>query len=187
LLLVLEAKNPDMLWVLVPIYLNWIITDYFQERRGTAFGNAIANGFVTTWVGVDWVRQTIKAELSLLKVSISILFILYGLTIMIEAARAKKIAQYIGRIREVSYFMIVATPIFYGVISIDLITIFAILLFFPIWYGLNELVNRILPVPATEEESFGSTSSLGDLGKMPELPAEPPMNYPPMGGFPPIR
>ena len=118
-ILLAPAKNPDMLWVLVPIYLNWIITDYFQERRGTAFGNAIANGFVTTWVGVDWVRQTIKAELSLLKVSISILFILYGLTIMIEAARAKKIAQYIGRIREVSYFMIVATPIFYGVISID--------------------------------------------------------------------
>ncbi|MBW2963533.1 hypothetical protein KY306_02035, partial [Candidatus Woesearchaeota archaeon] len=33
-------KNLNMLWIIVPIYVNWIFTDFFQERRRTSFGNA---------------------------------------------------------------------------------------------------------------------------------------------------
>jgi hypothetical protein len=166
-ILAAPAKQPEMLWILVPIYLNWVFTDYFQERKGTDFGNAMTNGVVTLWAGMDWTRQTIKVfEFStaiLTKIGISIIFIFYGLFIMVESARAKPIARYVGRVREVSYFMIVATPIFYGVIHIDLITIAAILLFFPIFYGLAELVDRILPAPPGEDEMGQPNLSMPEL------------------------
>ncbi|MFH0869234.1 MAG: hypothetical protein V1839_03340 [archaeon] len=162
------VKNPDMLWIIVPIYLNWIFTDYYQERKGTDFGNAITNGVVTLWVGVDWIRQAIKGAVFNVtlasKIGISVFFIIYGLTIMIMSAKAKKIAHYIGRIREVSYVAIVLTPIFYGVISINWTTIGAVLLFFPIWYGIAEIFNRLLPAPKSEEEQFGSMNKGKDIG-----------------------
>ena len=49
----------DLLWIIIPIYLTWIFTDFFQERRGTSLGNAITNGAVVLWVCVDWLRQTV--------------------------------------------------------------------------------------------------------------------------------
>ena len=181
-ILAAPAKQPEMLWILVPIYLNWIFTDYFQERKGTDFGNAMTNGVITLWAGMDWTRQAIKGfEFStaiLTKIGVSIFFIGYGLFVMLESARAKPIAKYIGRIREVSYFMIVATPIFYGVISIDLITLAAILLFFPIFYGLAELIDRLLPAPPGED-----ALSQPDL-KMSELEPSAGMQMPPMQGMP---
>ncbi|MEM2874325.1 MAG: hypothetical protein QW063_02695 [Candidatus Nanoarchaeia archaeon] len=154
-ILIAPIKQPDMLWILIPIYLNWVFTDYFQERKGTDFGNAMTNGAVALWAGMDWIRQTVKISefgiTTLVKIGIGALFILYGLFIMIESAKAKPIAKYIGRVREVSYFMIVTTPIFYSLIPIDLITLAAILLFFPIFYGLAELIDRLLPTPPGED------------------------------------
>jgi len=185
-------KNPDMLWILVPIYLNWIFTDYYQERKGTGFGNAITNGVVTLWVGVDWIRQAIKdatVNITLIsKIGISVFFIIYGLIIMIASAKAKKIAHYIGRIREVSFVAIVLTPIFYGIIPIDFTTLFAILIFFPIWYGIAEAVNRLLPAPKGEENADTAIggmqmSDLSSAGMPPagmQMPSTP-QNYPPQG------
>ena len=192
-ILAAPLKNPDMLWIIIPIYLNWVFTDYFQERKGTDFGNAITNGVIQLWVGIDWIRQTIKTiefnALFITKTIICVISMIWGLLIMVESARAKPIAHYIGRVREISYFMIVATPIFYGVIAPDMITIATILLFFPIFYGVGEAFDRLLPAPPGEEDSLGGVSS--DL-KMPEagagMPSMPEMpaggGMPPMGGMP---
>lgn len=182
-ILAAPLKNPDMLWIIIPIYLNWIFTDYFQERKGTDFGNAITNGVIQLWVGIDWIRQAIKTiefnALFITKTIICIISMTWGLLIMVESARAKPIAHYIGRVREISYFMIVATPIFYGVIAPDMITIATILLFFPIFYGVGEAFDRLLPAPPGEEESLGSISSdmkMPDMGAgagMPSMPSMP--------------
>jgi hypothetical protein len=176
-------KNPDMLWILIPIYVNWIFTDYLQERKGTDFGNAITNGVIQLWVGMDWIRQAIKqiefSALFVTKAIICMISMVWGLLIMVEGARAKPITHYIGRVREVSYFMIVATPIFYGVIAPDLITIAAVLLFFPIWYVIGEAFDRLMPAPPGEEESLGAVSS--DL-KMPDMGAGAGMPEMPSGG-----
>lgn len=181
-ILAAPAKQPDMLWILLPIYLNWIFTDYYQERKGTDFGNAITNGVIQLWVGVDWIRQAIKSvefnALFATKVIICAMSMFWGLLIMIESAKAKPIAHYIGRVREVSYFMIVATPIFYGVIAPDLITLAAILLFFPIFYGLAEAVDRLLPAPPGEDEMGKSNLNI------PELEPAAGMQMPPMQGMP---
>lgn len=194
-ILAAPIKQPDMLWILIPIYLNWIFTDYYQERKGTDFGNAITNGVVAVWVGIDWIRQLIKAKTiglaAATEIGVSIFFLIYGLIIMVESAKAKKIAHYIGRIREVTYFSIVLTPIFYGVIPFDLVTLVAILLFFPIFYGIGEAFDRLMPAPPGEEESLGEAPDLGaPAGEMPGLGAEagmPPAGMPgmpPAGGMP---
>ncbi|MEM4714332.1 MAG: hypothetical protein QXQ79_02215 [Candidatus Nanoarchaeia archaeon] len=176
-ILAAPLKNPDMLWILVPIYINWIATDYFQERKGTDFGNAITNGIVTLWVGVDWIRQTshnFQFSLSFFtKILLCVFIIIYSLIIIVECAKAKKIAHYIGRVREVSYFMIVLTPIIYGVINVDFITIGAILLFFPIWYLIGEIIDRALPPPPGEEQELENMPELKDLpSEVPSLPEE---------------
>lgn len=174
-ILAAPAKNLDMLWILIPIYLNWFVTDYYQEKKGTDFGNAITNGVVTLWAGIDWIRQLLKSvEMNaefMSKIGISIFYAIYGLIIMVESARAKKIAHYIGRVREVSYFAIVLTPIFYGVIVLDWITLTAILIFFPVIYLITEVIDRILPAPPGEEEDFGKLPDMGKESQMPELGA----------------
>ncbi len=173
-ILVAPIKNPELLWIVIPIYINWIATDYFQERKGTDFGNAITNGIVTLWVGVDWLRQLSQnfvLDLAFLsKIALCVLLLIYSLLIIFESAKAKKIAHYIGRVREVSYFMLVLTPIVYGVIDVDKITIFAIILFFPIWYLIGEAIDRALPAPPGEEKEVTNMPEL--KGLEPELPPE---------------
>ena len=184
-ILAAPLKNPDMLWILIPIYLNWIFTDYYQERKGTDFGNAITNGVVTLWAGIDWARQLVKNfafdAAFATKIAISAFYTIYGLVIMIESARAKNIAHYIGRVREISYFAIVFTPIIYGIISVDLITVGAILLFFPIVYVIAEAFDRLLPAPPGEDAMSQPDMKLPDLepgpssgtGAMPSMPEMP--------------
>jgi len=198
-ILISPIKNPELLWIIIPIYINWIATDYFQERKGTDFGNAITNGVVTLWVGIDWLRQ-LSHDFSLSmsffsKILLCILLLIYSALIIVECARARKIAHYIGRVREVSYFMIVLTPIVYGIIPIDSVTICAIALFFPIWYAIGEFIDRGLPAPPTEESEAGEMPELKDLGElspvsegpqgpqMPAGPAAPPITPP--AGLPP--
>jgi len=107
-------RHPELLWVLIPVYANWIIGDIYQEHKGTHIGNAISNGFVALWVGLDWGREltqnfTFGGE-SALKVGLIGFLILYGLMILIEGIRGKDIAKYIGRVREVTYLIICLTP-----------------------------------------------------------------------------
>ena len=53
--------NPDMLWILIPIWVGWIFADFFQEKKGTSLGNAISNGVLALWAGLDWIRTSIRA------------------------------------------------------------------------------------------------------------------------------
>ena len=178
-------RHPDMLWIIIPIYIAWISGDYFQEKKITDFGNAATNATIILWVSLDWARQTVKYTFDMMfaiKVIICILFIMYGLLILREVFKAKPIVHYIGRAREIGYFSVVVTPIFYNVISVDAITFAAIFMFFPVVYGINELWDRLLPnPPGMDEEQLGRS----DLN-IPELepqagagmPAMPEMKMP---------
>ncbi len=168
------ASNPDVLYILIPVYVNWLVNDYYQERRGTDLGNAAANGFTAIWVGIDWFRTmvprvgiakvwTFSWYFLVFKFLIAFLVLLYGLTIMKYAVTGNKIATKIGRIREVSYVCIVFTPFVYDLIktstpsfSAFLPTFVGILLFFPVFYYLAEyILNEVLPAPPTEAEEDG--------------------------------
>lgn len=155
-------KNPQMFWIIIPIYVNWIFTDFFQERRKTKIGNAITNGAVVLWVSIDWTRNLVNLwqgfNLTVFfKFLIVALVLVYGLVIIIEGIRGKDFVTKFGRVRETSYIMLMFTPIVYGVLELNVLNIVAVVLFFPVFYFLIELVNKkILPavgVTKYEEEA----------------------------------
>jgi len=154
----------DMLWIIIPVYLNWVLTEIYQEKKGTSFGNAIANGFVALWVGVDWMRTTVDlfsakgvkfaAALSknFPKLGFAILMGLYGVFIIFMGMRGSKLAEYIGRVREVTYLTIMITPIFYGIVQPTLGVLLSIAAFFPLFYGMVELLLYMIPTPKIYEK-----------------------------------
>ncbi len=154
-------KNFEILWIIIPIYLNWIFTEIYQEKKGSSFGNAISNGVVPLWVGIDWSRMTYKmlSEHSIAvdamlfaKIGIIIFMIVYGLLIIILGIEVKKVIHYIGRIREITYVSLMLTPVFYGVVSLSRDYFLAMLIFFPVFYGIVELICRVTPTPSNYDE-----------------------------------
>jgi hypothetical protein len=171
------AQDLNMLWLLIPVYISWIFTDFYQERKGTSLGNAITNGIVPLWAGVDWGRTTVQLISSgkiPLDMSAAVKFVIiasmlaYGLVIIIGGLRRMKILKYIARIREVTYFVIMATPIIYGVVPVTTEVVISIFLFFPLFYGIFELLDRLVPVPEGYEGEEGAG------GEMPSVEAELP-------------
>ncbi len=152
----MPLKNPELLWLIIPVWLNWLLTEYFQERKTTGYGNAITNGFTMFWVGLDSARtivnEYVKKGLAVSTIHFGMVAILlgYGTAIMIEAIKGKKIAHLIGRIREVTYFTTIAIGIINNAIAFDIHTIIALLLFFPVFYLGMEVFLRLLP-PTKEE------------------------------------
>ena len=114
------VRNFEALWILVPIYLSWILTEFWQEKVRTSFGNAIANGVIPLWASVDWSRYLLWSMRAahtglthdpLLKFLVYLLTLIYGLVNIVQGIRAKKFIHHFGRIREVSYCMIVFTSV----------------------------------------------------------------------------
>lgn len=167
------ASNPDVLYILVPVYLNWLVNDYYQERKGTDLGNATANGFTAIWVSIDWFRTmvprvgalkvfTFSWYFLIFKFLIALLVMVYGIAIMRYAVAGNPLAKKIGRIREVSYVCIVFTPFVYDLVktstpslSAFLPTFVGIILFFPVFYYLAEFGLNALPAPASERDGEG--------------------------------
>ncbi len=149
--------NSDILWIIVPIYLSWLLAEYYQEKVGTSIGNAISNGFVGLWVGIDWARR-LAGEFSLTavfagKAFITFAMFVYGLLIIYKGMKGKKIAMLIGRVKEVSYLMVVFSPIVYGLVPLTFDTVIGIVLFFPLVYGITGIADKILPSPQELRET----------------------------------
>ncbi len=148
----------NLAYSLIPIYLNWLVADYYQERRGTSFGNAISNGFMGLWVSMDWFRTAQQrfsesGDLGFMigKIIFGIGILTYAGFIIRAAAQGKKIAHFVGRIREVSYIAIMLTPLVYEAVPLDLVTLAAMILFFPIFYGIAELIDYYILPPSKAE------------------------------------
>lgn len=149
-------KQPEMFWIIIPIWVNWFFTEFFQEKYGTSFGNAVSNGVIAIFAGIDWTRYMYRLMVEgyirftfgvFLKFFFAVSVFGYGIFVMIEGIRIKQIVFFIGRIRWVTYILVMFTPIVYGVIKPDLYTLLAILLFFPVYYWVIEYFDRITPEP----------------------------------------
>ena len=149
-------KNYNMFWILVPIYLAWIFADYFQEKRGTSIGNAISNGVIALWAGIDWLRTTINTMIDggknvfihlLGKFFLAALVLLYGIIIIYGGAKGKPLSKRIGRIRIVTYIVGIFTPVFYDVTPLSFQLIFAAIIFFPLFYFIVEFLDNLMPDP----------------------------------------
>ena len=155
--------NLEVLWILIPIWLNLIVTDFYQEKHGTAIGNAITNGATMLWVGIDWIRFILRNYTSfewviLLKISLCLGVIIFGLFIMIKGIQNKPIVHLIGRVRETSYLMLAISPAIYNIVIPSAKYFLSIILFFPLFYLVFELIDRSLPDPDFEKEE---TNKLG--------------------------
>ena len=155
-------KQPEMFWIIIPVWLNWFFTEFFQEKYGTSFGNAVSNGLIAIFAGVDWTRYMYRLLNdgyiqftfgTFLKFLVSIAVFCYGVFVIIAGIKIKQIVFFIGRIRWVTYVIVMSTPIVYGVIKLDFYTLFAIALFFPLYYWIIEYFDRITPEPRVYRES----------------------------------
>ena len=158
---VLPFRNPEMLWILVPIWLSWFFAEFFQEKLGTSLGNAISNSIVIVWGSIDWMRQTLNfihngiliytADI-ISRYALAGAIFAYGMTIIILGIRGNKIIRYIGRVREVTYVLIIFTPMFYNVVPFSFELVLAAFLFFPIFYFAIEIIDRYAPNPRAIRE-----------------------------------
>ena len=157
--------NLEMLWIIIPTYLNWIFADFFQEKKGTSLGNAISNAVIVLWAAIDWTRTSIRFHGTKLitgwhlagNVFSALVVFAYGVWIVYEGINAKNITHYIGRIRVVTYIVLMITPLIY---NSDIPTgkaIFAGILFFPVYYYFVELLDYLLPDPKSIKEDEGKS------------------------------
>ena len=147
-------KDINILWIIIPIWVSWFFTEFFQEKKGTGFGNAITNGAVCIWVSVDWLRyitkgltdNTISTNYTLyIKFAISGLIFIFGIMVIIKGLQRKKFASFGGRIRVITYILVMFTPIIYETASIAAMNIVPIFVFFPLYYLFLELVVFVVP------------------------------------------
>ncbi len=154
---VIPFQDVEVLWILVPIWINLIFTDFYQEKHGTNFGNAITNGSVMLWVGIDWIRFIVRTtdafnSTLVLKLFFCFLAIILGILIIIEGVQGKKIVSFIGRVRETSYVMLVFSPVIYNLILPSWYYGLSIILFFPLFYFIFEMIDRLIPDPKIYDE-----------------------------------
>jgi len=173
-LFVIPFRQPQLLWLLTPVWLSWAFAEFFQEKQETSMGNATSNATIVLWGSIDWTRQTILlikqniisgfGNISIRFIIIAAIF-LYGLIITSLGIKGNKIIKKIGRVREATYVLVIFTPILYGVMPITTNYIISALLFFPLFYLLVEMIDRITPNPkpieedkeeASKEEGFGT-------------------------------
>ena len=157
------AKEPEMFWIIIPIWVNWFFTEFFQEKHGTSFGNAVSNGAIAIFASIDWTRYMYRLIEDgiitrftfglFLKFLVTVAVFAYGIYVIIASIKAKRIVFFIGRIRWVTYLLVMFTPIVYNVIKMDFTTLFVIILFFPLYYWLVEIFDRLAPEPTTSAKT----------------------------------
>ncbi|MBS3105872.1 hypothetical protein J4234_06480 [Candidatus Woesearchaeota archaeon] len=155
-------QEPEMFWIIIPIWINWFFTEFFMEKHGTSFGNAIGNGVMPILASVDWARYLYRLISEgiirltfgvLIKFFLSLAVLIYGVFVIIAGIKIERIVFYIGRIRWITYVLVMTTPIVYNVIKFDFQTCLAILLFFPLYWWVIEIFDRITPEPRVYQES----------------------------------
>jgi len=137
-------------------------------------GNAITNAVVVFWAGFDWIRNTVnKISAGVMQLQgiaigrffVCVCLIAYGIFIVILGLKGNKLIKYLGRIREVTYLIVIFTPIFYEVLPLTFQHLFAAVLFFPVYYFLIELLNHYMPNPKAVAEDIADASGGGsDFG-----------------------
>lgn len=162
---ILPFTHVEILWILIPIWITLIFTDFFQEKHGTQLGNAITNGAVMLWVGIDWIRfilRTTKSEefftsSNIAKFAVCLFLIIISFIIIIGGIKRKNIIKYLGRVRATSYLMLVFSPVIYNIADISLYYILVCLGFFPLFYFVFEIVDKFIPSPIEEKDEKNTT------------------------------
>jgi hypothetical protein len=171
-ILVSPIFHLELMWIIIPIWLIWFFAEIFQEKKGTSFGNAISNGVVPVYVGIDWIRSLTNSMISenlsftltiFLKYFICFVAISYGLIVIIYGIKGREFIKYFGRIREVTYFLLIFTPVIYGVIDLTFRNIILMIIFFPAFYYSIELIDKLTPDPKAVQIDMGNNKKNDSL------------------------
>jgi hypothetical protein len=175
-LFIAPLRDPNMLWLLVPVYIGWILGEFFQEKHSASAGNAVSNGFIALWAGFDWLRTLITSWRSQLiavdshffsKLFIALFVFSYGIYVMMIGIRVRENVLTLGRIRVVTYVVVMLTPIFYEAAPFAWNTFIAIILFFPLFYFIVEFIDWITPDPKALEDE-GEDSPTQETSQAPQ-------------------
>ena len=142
--------EPDILWIIIPIWINFLIAELYLEKHGTTIGNAIQNGLVAALVGVDWIRYLMRSGAPMdqilgIKYAISVVVLVYGCIVIYVGIKGKSLTRRLGKIRAVTYALAVFTPMIYGLVQVTKSSILAAIIFFPVYYALVEMIDRRIP------------------------------------------
>jgi hypothetical protein len=137
--------NINVFWTLIPVYLNWLLCEMFFEFERHNFQSAFSNGFSALWVGMDWFRVLGIPFNWDYRALIAVFMTTYGLFIMIEAARGKSIAKYVGRVREVTFAVIFLTPVLHGLMVVDLEMVLAGAVVYTCLTVFGFIASRVVP------------------------------------------
>lgn len=155
------VEEPEMFWIIVPIWINWFFTEFFVEKHGTSFGNAISNGVIPILASLDWTRYLYRLIEDgviqftfgvFLKFALAVAVFAYGVFVIISGIKIKHIVFYVGRIRWITYVLLMFTPIIYNVVEFNYYTLFSILVFFPLYWWVIEIFDRLTPEPRVYQE-----------------------------------
>src|SRR3989338_6488110 len=195
-LFIAPIGNLEMLWIIIPIYLNWIFSEFFQEKRGTSLGNAISNATIVLWVAIDWSRTStrffannaISSWHLAWNIVASVLVFAYGIWVVYEGVKGKNLTHYIGRVRVATYIILMGTPLIYNSPIPLGNALIAIVLFFPVYYFFIELLDRLLPDHASikEDEAKAGSFNVGaglDSGNFSDIGSRNMVNEFGAGGF----
>lgn len=164
-------RDMNVLWIIIPIWVSWFFTEFFQEKKGTGFGNAITNGGVSLWVAIDWGRHltrglsegTVATDYTIyVKFALVAFILLYGGIIIMKGLKRQRFASVGGRIRVITYILVMFTPIIYETADISAMNIISIFVFFPLFYFFLEIVDRIVPDSKALEEDHEETDKGND-------------------------
>lgn len=157
--------NSQIVWITLPIYISWIVTAYFQEKREVQYEEVATNSTIMMYTSLNWIGYLINEfkefNLDFLsKIIVSILFFAISLFTLINAIKRRKVSLYLGNITTISYFQIVYTPIIYNLFELNLDVIIAILLYWPVFFFIIHklIIQKLLPdIFGKEEYSEEST------------------------------
>jgi len=82
---------------------------------------------------------------------------------MYEGIKDRTIVRMIGRVRETSYIMLVFTPVLYNIVEPSTKYIISVIVFFPLFYFLFELVDRAIPDPRGIYDDTNKSNTLSEL------------------------
>ena len=154
-------SQSDFLWIIVPIFFIGIITDKYQEEFGTSIGNAISNGALIIFTGFSWLqiitsRFDFPPSITLSQSIFALLIIVYGFVIIASGFNTGRFAQVYGRIRVVTFMLIVFTMMVYVPLLYNFITIVLYVLLFPFYYAFITELIKILPSAGSGRKRFFS-------------------------------
>ncbi len=127
-LLILPFQHFDLLWRMMPVYLNGLLASIYFGPSNTA---ATFGGLTALWAGADWIRGYYLRgiEPSAASKVIAIVFCIYGLTALIVGlTKRKKLYGFFGRRSILTFFAISFYPIQSGYFNFTAAAVLGILI-----------------------------------------------------------